>query len=304
MNPPLPAVPWPFDRSLKKLPKACDEWLGYESNCSEEGIAKVQAYLDEPGIVRGKLVMPLKRIGHYYSIAACDAYFRSSADDLSRFLNWSIAFGSLYYRALGTFAVMYPKAGASYPIPLWDSNRAVGPCLLSQWPAAEAGAYFLIRNVEIDQDYIPDPKHRRYREGTNDTFYAYFLADAFGIPSHYQSATPLVTAYRQLLEHWRTDDPEIFQRVMREAATFHITRSKPGTDKNTYEFETAVDRVFPPELLAVQAIRQRLGLPAFEAGHPLVDAPWAVIQHLPAAAPHPLAVALEARMRQDYPLFR
>ncbi|RMH93615.1 hypothetical protein EBB59_05080 [Lysobacter pythonis] len=295
---------WPLDRSLKKLPKECSEWLEYERNNPDRHIASVQGYLDEPGIVNAKLATPLRWIAHAYSIAACDAYFRSDAGDLSRFLNWSIAFGSLYYRLWGTCAAMRPARGASFPSPLWDSNRAAGPCMLSDWPAAEAGAYFLIRDLENDQDHVPDPRDRWYREGTNDSFYGYFFADAFGIESHYQSATPLVTAYRQLLEHWRSDHLEVFQRVMREAAAFHISRSKHGTDKHTYEFEKDIDRVFPPELLAVQAVRQRLGLPAFEAGHPLVDAPWAVIQALPPAAPHPLAVALEARLKRDYPLFR
>ncbi|MDO5609864.1 MAG: hypothetical protein Q4G62_03650 [Pseudomonadota bacterium] len=248
--------------------------------------------------------MPLNRVWHYYSIAACDAYFRSDVNDLARFLRWSIAFGSLYYRILGTSTEINRNPDAHFPTPLWDSNRAAGPCMLSDWPAAEAGAYFLIRNLELDQDHVSEIRRPRYREATNDSFYAYFFAEAFGIPSHYQSATPLVTPYRQLLEHWRTDRLEVFQRVMQEATAFHISRSKHGTDRNKYEFEADADRVFPPELLAIQAIRQRLGLPAFEAGHLLVDAPWAVIQALPTAEPHPLAVQLEARMRQDYPLFR
>ncbi|MDO5609865.1 MAG: hypothetical protein Q4G62_03655 [Pseudomonadota bacterium] len=300
----LPPTPWPFDRSLKKLPKECREWLQYPSNRPERHVAEVQGYLDQPGIVNPKLATPLRWAGHGYSIAACDAYFRSDADDLARFLNWSIAFGSLYYRIWGTCAAMHPPQGAAFQSPLWDSNRGAAPCMLSDWPAAEAGAYFLIRDVENDQAHEPDPKYRWYKEATNDSFYAYFFAEAFGIPSHYQSATPLVTPYRQLLEHWRTDRLEVFQRVMQEATAFHISRSKHGTDRNKYEFEADADRVFPPELLAIQAIRQRLGLPAFEAGHLLVDAPWAVIQALPTAEPHPLAVQLEARMRQDYPLFR
>jgi hypothetical protein len=33
----------------------------------------------------------------------------------------------------------------------------------------------------------------------------------------------------------------------------------------------------------------------------LVDTPWSIIRDMPACEPHPLAVALEARLRKDDP---
>lgn len=91
---------------------------------------------------------------------------------------------------------------------------------------------------------------------------------------------------------------------MQEATKSQLSRSNHGTERNTYEFETPFDRVFPAELLAVQALRRRDDLPEFETGHALVDAPWAVIRDLPEAEPHPLAVEVEARLKQDYEAFR
>ena len=88
---------------------------------------------------------------------------------------------------------------------------------------------------------------------------------------------------------------------MAAAAEYHVSRSKDGTDRNKYEFEKDIDRVYPGELLAVQALRRRDGLPAFDTGHVSVDTPWSIIRDLPACEPHPLAVVLEARLRQDDP---
>ena len=109
---------------------------------------------------------------------------------------------------------------------------------------------------------------------------------------------------QQLLDAWRTQDESIFRSAMQAAADFHVSRAKPSTGKTFYEFDTALDRLFPAELLAVQALRRRDGLPAFEAGHLLVDGPWAVIKDLPDAEPHPLTVRVEARLHRDYPDFR
>jgi hypothetical protein len=87
-------------------------------------------------------------------------------------------------------------------------------------------------------------------------------------------------------------------------ADFHISRSKDSTGSKFYEFTWTFDRVFPAELLAIQALRRRDGLPAFDTGHALIDTPWSVIKELPEVEPHPLIVAVEARLKNDYPTFR
>lgn len=91
---------------------------------------------------------------------------------------------------------------------------------------------------------------------------------------------------------------------MGDASEFHISRSKSGSRYRFCEFEKIFDRVFAAELLAVQALRRRDGLPAFEAGHLLVNGPWAVIKDLPDAEPHSLTEQVEAQLHRDYPDFR
>lgn len=132
----------------------------------------------------------------------------------------------------------------------------------------------------------------------------YLFSQAFRVQTDFRSTNPLVAAYQGLLDCWRTKNEAQFKEAMHAAAEFHISRSKDGTDRNKYEFEWDIDRLFPPELLSVQALRRRDGLPEFETGHLLVDGPWAAIRDLPPAEPHPMAVAVEARLEQDYPLFR
>ena len=61
---------------------------------------------------------------------------------------------------------------------------------------------------------------------------------------------------------------------------------------------------YPGELLAIQALHRRDGLPEFTTGHLLVDTPWAILRDLPPCEPHPLAVQVEARLKHDFPDFR
>lgn len=111
----------------------------------------------------------------------------------------------------------------------------------------------------------------------------------------------MIEPYRQLLAVWRSTEEAVFQRAMIDAAEYHITRSKDGTERNKYEFEKDIDRVYPGELLAVQALRRKEGLPEFWSGHLLVDTPWSILRDLPECEPHPLAKALEDRLRREIP---
>ena len=148
---------------------------------------------------------------------------------------------------------------------------------------------------------VPVTRKEGWGKGTNDAFLIGLLSQAYGISTHYEPAKPIIEPYRRLLEVWRTTDSIVFGVAMAEAADFHISRSKGSTDRIWYEFESYYDSVYPSELLAVQALRRRDGLPAFDTGHVLVDTPWSIIRDLPACEPHPLAVALEARLRKDDP---
>lgn len=54
----------------------------------------------------------------------------------------------------------------------------------------------------------------------------------------------------------------------------------------------------------VQSLRRRDNLPAIEVGHPLVDDAWSTITQLPSVPANPALVEMEARLKNDYPLFR
>lgn len=299
--------------SLKKIFKECQSWwnrLVLEDGRLDQQAADLREYLAKPGPLSPAVVSVCHGLGHTYGIRACIAFGikTNTAFDgldlrvLTESLRWTVAFRSLSFR----FEAAVPaKSETKLPLPFWSSMKAAGPAMLSLWEEARNCAYWLIDVAHRDQAVIYDDwRKQSWGKGTNDAFLIFLLSQAFDLPTHYRPANPLIPEYQDLLDCWRTDDKSAFQRAMRAAADFHIRRSKYGTDKNTYEFEKDIDRVFPAELLAVQALRRRDGLPEFETGHTLIDAPWAVIRDLPQAEPHPLAVAVEARLKHDYPQFR
>jgi hypothetical protein len=132
----------------------------------------------------------------------------------------------------------------------------------------------------------------------------YLFSQAFELKTSFTPPKPLIPEYQNVLDCWRTTDESAFKQAMQAAAEFHISRSKDDTSKNKYEFTQIFHQIFPAELLAIQALRRRDGLPAFDTGHALIDTPWSVIKELPEVEPHPLAVAVEARLKKDYPTFR
>lgn len=114
----------------------------------------------------------------------------------------------------------------------------------------------------------------------------------------------LIPEYQDMMDHGHSEEEDVYRAVMQRAADFHIARSKDGTDRTKYEFEATLDRVFPAELPAIQALRRRKGLPEYAIDHLLIDTPWAFVRDLTAVEPHPLAAAVEARLIKDYPQFR
>ncbi|QHG87264.1 hypothetical protein EBN15_09955 [Xanthomonas cucurbitae] len=103
---------------------------------------------------------------------------------------------------------------------------------------------------------------RRIKHGSSDAFLIGLFSQAFGMQTDFVAPVELIPEYQALLDHWHSLDETMFAAVMQKAADFHITRSKDGTDQTIYEFEATLDRVFPAELLAVQALRRRQGLPS------------------------------------------
>ncbi|WP_234414896.1 hypothetical protein [Xanthomonas fragariae] len=145
---------------------------------------------------------------------------------------------------------------------------------------------------------------RRIKHGTSDAFLVGLFSQAFKMETDFVAPVELIPEYQAVLDHWHSEEEQMFKAVMQKVAEFHIARSKNGTDRTNYEFEATLDQVFPAELLAVQALRRRKGLPEFEIDHLLIDTPWTLVRDLPPVEPHPLAAAVEARLIKDYPQFR
>ncbi len=289
--------------SLKKTFKACDVWwqsnmvkrdeLGRWLSVLEDDLSRKD---DRFKTSANTLIL----LSHTFNMQSCILSDAGDLDSLASSLRNGVAFRSLDFLKIASRTHNSDKA--TVLTSLWTSMMAVGPTMLSDWNHGSLSAYYLIALAHKDMR-INHPSIRKdgWGKGTNDTFLVTFLSQAYGIPTHYESVNPMIEPYQKLLEIWRTTNEAAFQRAMSDAAEYHISRSKDGTERNKYEFEKPFDRVFPGELLAVQALRRREGLPEFMTGHLLIDTPWSIISNLPGCEPHPLAVRLEERLRSEDP---
>ncbi len=190
-------------------------------------------------------------------------------------------------------------------LPFRTSCAAVAPTMLSDWHSARLCAEQLIAVAEKEQRIKhPDLFRDGWGRGGHDAFVIALLSQAFDIPTAYQPARPMVQPYQQLLNVWNGVDEAAFQAAMQAACAFHIKHSLLGGGGGDPEFELPLDIVYAVDLLAVQALRRRDGLPEFCAGHLLVDTPWSIVRDLPQCEPHPLAAEVEHRLKQDFPSFR
>lgn len=293
-----------FHPSVRPLFAQCRRWLEHAPHQAslQMETARVSAWLASPDPLPPAFGHAIERLGHHHAIAACDACGRGDADDIARHLRRAVDFRALPVRMSAAYARAHPDAMLEKPSEYWDSMRAAGPSMLGMWEAARIAASGFVLLAERDLR-MRAPASRRLRHGTNDAFLIALFAQGLGVATDFTPAEPLVPVYRALLDGWRSTDGALYRAAMSAAAEFHIERSRDGTDRRTYEFEKDIDRVFPAELLMVQALRRREGLPEFEAGHALVDAPWAILRALPATEPHPLFAAAEARLKAEKPAF-
>ncbi|PPU70464.1 hypothetical protein XcuCFBP2542_18760 [Xanthomonas cucurbitae] len=239
----------------------------------------------------------------YYDVASCDAFLRSDVETLNRVLQHAVQLRALVFRWDGMYSDMRQDLG-NWPTEFTDGMAAADPAMLSWWQSAETCAQLFIEMAEKDQRVNTLHEMRRIKHGSSDAFLIGLFSQAFGMQTNFVAPVELIPEYQTLLDHWHSHDEGMFAAVMQKAADFHVTRSKDGTDQTIYEFEATLDRIFPAELLAVQALRRRQGLPEFKTDHLLIDTPWAFVRDMPPVAPHPLAAAVEARLVQDYPQFR
>jgi hypothetical protein len=291
-----------YHPSLKKFFKSIETWLINRDKDDEVGKISRDIYeaLESDGLFRKGERVSLDSLGNYYAKKSCVLLGHGDIDCIATPLTWAITFRSLAFRFQA--AIIHPDVS---PLPFWTTMKAAGPAMLSQWHEAEICAKVLINAAEKNQTLKTDKgRLDGWGKGTNDAFLIALFCEAFELKTDYYPVNPIIPDYQGVLDHWKTNDEATYRGVMQTAAEFHISRSKAGTEKNTYEFESHIDSVFPAELLAVQALRRRDGLPEFETGHLLIDTPWAVIRNLPEVEPHPLIAIVEARIKHDYPAFR
>ncbi len=288
--------------SLKKIFKGCEVWWQssmVKRNKREAETALLTKSLSQGGRFR---IDPsaLMILAQTYCTEACLLGANNKVDALACPLRYGVQFRALDFMKTATRSL--PGDDSQPLLPFKSSLMAVGPTMLSDWALGRQCAFYLIQIAHKDMRInVPVIRREGWGKGTNDAFLIGLLSQAYEIPTHYEPAKPMLELYRRLLEVWRSTDHDVFCGAMAEAAEFHISRSKGSTDRTWYEFESYYDSVYPSELLVVQALRRRDGLPEFETGHLLIDTPWSIIRDLPDCDIHPLAVALEERLRKDDP---
>jgi hypothetical protein len=298
-------MPSKFDRAMQKIFEECREWLAYPQHQTrlKEHRAELEGYLATLGQLSPKVLLGLKWLAHHSGMAACEAY---SGQDLFAFashLSDSVGYRALVVRLEAAFSAMTPETtGGGRPAPFKDSLNAAAPAMLGRWDESEICAKGFIKIAEKDQR-LRTPESRRLHHGTLDAFLIGLLSRAFSIETVFESLKPVHPVYAALLQHWNAVDAANFVPQMQAAAEFHISHSRDSTDSVEYEFDSSFARVFPVELLTIQALRRRDNLPAIDIGHPLVDELWSTIMQLPSVPADSLLLAVEARLKNDYLLF-
>ncbi|MDO5691580.1 MAG: hypothetical protein Q4G70_03740 [Pseudomonadota bacterium] len=295
--------PW-HPIQIKILEHSEREWTArmIKKNIREENSKELIESLHQKGNVRI----------HSINLGLISISYALESKNLMARSNFSFVFSTAINRQADWKALEFRKiAGISLPTEVqpmrafWYSMKVMQPVMLSHWDEAAACAELLVATAHKEMRVAnPLTFPKGWGKGTSDAFNVFLMAQAFGIPCHFKPAKPLIPEYQSVLDHWRTDDLERFQQVMQAAAEYHISRSKGSTNKVEYEFEDVWDQLYPGELLAIQALRRRDGLPEFETGHIYIDTPWSLIRDLPPAEPDPLLEQVIARLKQDYPTFR
>ncbi|WP_416057810.1 hypothetical protein [Stenotrophomonas maltophilia] len=291
--------------SLYALARECQEWLEHaqDKGKAEQAVTAIQTFLDMPGQLHQKAATQLSDLALFYDVRSCDAFLRSDAEMLTLSIQRAVRLRTLFFRWMGMYSDMRQDLG-NWPKEFSDSMKALGPSMLSWWDEASTCAQLYIEMAEKDQRINTMPAMRKIKNSTSDVFALELMSKEFGIPTNFSPLNPLIPEYRSVLDVWTTDDEMKFKAAMQVAADFHVSRSRESTDRNRYEFDATIDRVFPAELLAIQALRRKHKLPEFQADHALIDEPWKALKAIEREDKFPLAQAIEERLIKDYPQFR
>jgi hypothetical protein len=79
--------------------------------------------------------------------------------------------------------------------------------------------------------------------------------------------------YKEIINNFRSENNEIFEKNLIDACNFHMMRSNYDTNKEYYEFSVERYMIYPVEILAALMIREKQGLINPNVAHQLMDRP-------------------------------
>ncbi len=246
--------------------------------------------------------LSVQRLARFYGIASCDAYRRGNAEQLAKLLGQAAQARALFLRWHATYSALRPEDPDDLLLVSESALRACAPVMLGDRNVGRICAERFIEMADKEARVRPEIDWRLDQDSV-DGFTLALLSDGLEMAQHPLPITA-EPAYAALIQVWRSEDVDVFSLAMSDAADFHWKRSRDSTGNTLYEFNDLFDRVFPSELLAVQALRQMHSLPEIETGHLLIDAPWAVIKSSLAPTPDLLFTDTEAFLRRHLPAFR
>lgn len=297
-------MPLPHHPSLAPVFSEAEAWMKRaRSEGHEEGLReRLGGWIAANQHTGNAGYLSLQRLASFYGIAACEAYGQGDAEAIAGLLAQAVQSRALFLRWHGTYSAMRPDDADGLLLASENALRACAPLMLGDENLGRICAERFVEMADKEARARPEIDWRLDRD-TVDGFVLALLSDGFGLATHPLPMTA-EAAYAALLETWRSEDAEAFALAVSDAADFHWKRSRDSTGRTFYEFNDLFDRVFPGELLAVQALRQMHALPEIATGHPLIDAPWSVISALPSVATDPLFVDTETFLRRHLPAFR
>ncbi|MCC4595438.1 hypothetical protein NRY95_05565 [Xanthomonas campestris pv. phormiicola] len=277
---------------------------GFAKSITSGGIEKEEVELTRqlslPGKISRGQCATLRMIGYFYAVRAGAYLGRGDHEEVRTSLANAVAFKALAF--LLQAAVPHPKQPGILPLPFESGLDAAGPCVAGWWPWATQCARWLAHVAETNQRLKPpEVRSTGWGKGTSDAFLIALFADALDVSTTYAPVRPLHTAYADLISQWRTRNEDTFRQAMQAAAVYHESQSRISTEKTPFDFDDPPDWIFPMELLAVQSLRRRDGLPEFQAGNAMVDNAWVAAQGLRLSNCTPLALQAAARLQSDYP---
>jgi hypothetical protein len=205
-------MPLVFHPSLEKILMGPKKWLERENSKSELDNLEQSLIelLNAPGSLSNKVGIKLEDLAHYYGMAACDALVTADVINLTKYLRWSVRFNAVFFRLSGMYSDQRQDLG-NWPQQYWDSLKAAGPIMLSDWNEAKICAVRFIEMAEKDQRINSVRGSRCIKQGTNDVFLIYLFSQAFDLKTSFAPPMPLIAEYQHVLDSWWTSDESEFK---------------------------------------------------------------------------------------------